>query len=306
MSAPQSRRSIPRTILRWALRSVASIFALIVVAVCVLYGLSARRAGRKFAVPEHALVVPNDSAGIARGRHVATIRGCVDCHGGNLAGRVVLDDPAVGRLVGPNLTTGSRGAALDARDWERAVRHGVRRDSTSLLIMPAHEFTGMADEDLSALVAYARSLPAVSVVQPSTRAGPVVRALHLMGSMVLLPAERIDHEMAHPVEVPAEPTARFGQYLAAGCTGCHGPSLAGGKIAGAPPDWKPAANITPVGIGHYTEADFLTALRTGKRPGGTPIDTLMPWRLTREMSDVELRAIYAYLKTVPAREYGMR
>jgi cytochrome c553 len=124
--------------------------------------------------------------------------------------------------------------------------------------------------------------------------------------MVLLPAERIDHNAMHPTQVAAEPTARFGQYLAAGCTGCHGPSLSGGKIPGAPPDWKPAANITPVGIGHYTEADFVTALRSGKRPGGTPIDTLMPWRLTREMSDVELRAIYAYLKTVPAREYGMR
>jgi hypothetical protein len=171
----------------------------------------------------------------------------------------VLDDPAVGRLVGPNLTSGGRGAELDARDWERAVRHGVRRDSTSLLIMPAHEFTGMADDDLSAIVAYARNLPAVRVVPPSTRAGPVVRALHLVG-----------------------------------------------KIPGAPPDWKPAANITPIGIGHYTEADFVNALRTGKRPGGTPIDTLMPWRLTKEMSDVELRAIYAYLKTVPAREYGMR
>lgn len=295
-----------RTIIRWSVRSLACLAGFVLLGACVMFGLSERRARHRFSVPEHSIAVPNDSATIARGQHVTTIRGCVDCHGGDLAGRVVLDDPAVGRLVGANLTRGGRGAELGVRDWERAVRHGVRPDSTSLLIMPAHEFTSMSDEDLAAIVAYARSLPAVRVVPPSTRAGPVVRALHLMGDFVLLPAEQIDHAKPHPSRVPIEPTARYGRYLAAGCTGCHGPNLSGGKIPGAPPDWRPAANITPTGIGHYTEADFIRALRTGRRPGGTAIDTLMPWRLTREMTDVELRAMYAYLQTVPAREYGIR
>jgi hypothetical protein len=84
------------------------------------------------------------------------------------------------------------------------------------------------------------------------------------------------------------------------------PGLSGGKIPGAPPDWKPAANITPAGIGHYSEAGFIGILRAGTRPDGSKIDSLMPWRLTKEMTDVELKAIYAYLKTVPAKEYGHR
>ena len=67
---------------------------------------------------------------------------------------------------------------------------------------------------------------------------------------------------------------------------------------------KPASNITPAGIGSWTEADFLRALREGVRPGGTPIDPAMPVRYTKEMTDVELRAVWAYLQTVPAKAYG--
>jgi mono/diheme cytochrome c family protein len=230
----------------------------------------------------------------------------VDCHGENLAGRVVLDDPAIGRLSGANLTRGRTGGTLTARDWERAVRHGARRDSTALIIMPAHEFTGISDDDLGSIAAYANSLPGVSVAPPPTRAGPVIRALALAGGVTLLPAEIIDHQKPHPSRVEAEPGPHYGAYLAAGCTGCHGPTLSGGKIPGAPPDWKPAANITPEGIGHYSEQSFMIALRTGKRPDGTAIDTLMPWRLTKQMTDVELRALYAYLRTVPPKPYGGR
>ena len=237
---------------------------------------------------------------------MATIRGCVDCHGDNLAGRVVLDDPAIGRLAGANLTGGRASGALTSRDWERAVRHGVRSDSTGLLIMPAHEFTGISDEDLGSVIAYAQSLPGVAATPPLTRAGPVIRALSVAGGVTLIPAEIIDHGKAHPARVETEPSARYGAYLAATCIGCHGPGLSGGKIPGAPPDWKPAANITPEGIGHYTEQSFMTALRSGRRPDGSPIDTLMPWRLTKHMTDVELRAVYAYLRTVPPKPFGGR
>jgi cytochrome c553 len=91
------------------------------------------------------------------------------------------------------------------------------------------------------------------------------------------------------------------------CTGCHGERFSGGPIPGAPPDWKPAANLTPTGLGHYTEADFVRALRDGVRPGGARIDPSMPVeRVTRHMNDVELAALWAYLRTVPPRPYGGR
>jgi hypothetical protein len=70
---------------------------------------------------------------------------------------------------------------------------------------------------------------------------------------------------------------------------------------------KPSANITPEGIGTWTEADFFKALREGMRPNGTAIDsTVMPIRLTREMTDQETKAIYMFLKTVPPKASGGR
>jgi cytochrome c553 len=235
---------------------------------------------------------------------LATVRGCVECHGDNLGGRVFIDVPPVGRLAGANLTRG-RAAPLTDADWERAVRHGVRRDGKPLLFMPSNEFAGMSDEDLAALMAYARSLPAVAAPLPPNRVGPVLRALTVAGQATVA-AEQVDHAKPHPARVAPAVTPEYGAYLAAGCTGCHGAGFGGGKIPGAPPDWKPAANLTPTGIGHYTEADFIRALRTGRRPGGAAIDSSMPWRLTREMTDVELRALYAYLRALPARPYGTR
>ncbi len=59
-------------------------------------------------------------------------------------------------------------------------------------------------------------------------------------------------------------------------------------------------------IGRYTEEDFFRALREGKRPAGTPLDSLMPYRFTRQMSDDEIRALYLYLRTVPPKPYGTR
>ena len=261
---------------------------------------------RKYTVPDHPITPRTDSAGLALGARLTKVRGCVDCHGANLAGDILIDDPMVGRLSTPNLTLGGRGAELEPRDWERAVRHAVRRDGSPLRIMPAHEFTTIADDDLGAIVGYIRSLPPVAKQQLAPRVGPIIRALFLAGQVQLLPAELIDHARPHAAHFDAAPTAKYGEYLAIGCTGCHGPTLSGGKIPGAPPEWKPAANITPEGIGRYSEDDFMRILRTGTRPDGSAVDSAMPWRLTKEMTDIELKAVFAYLKTVPAKAYGNR
>ena len=88
-----------------------------------------------------------------------------------------------------------------------------------------------------------------------------------------------------------------GQHLldTAGCRGCHQPDLTGG--GGPPPG---AANITPVGIGDWSDADFLKAVRTHVRPNGTKIADTMP-AAYGQMSDAELTAIHSYLKTLPAK-----
>jgi mono/diheme cytochrome c family protein len=293
--------------LRWLGRVVATLLVLVVVAVGTVYGVSERRLRSSFTVPDHALAINTDSATIAHGEHVATVRGCVECHGAGLGGATVLDQPIIGRMAGPNLTLGGRGAELEPRDWERAVRHGVRRDGKPLVFMPSTEFAVLTDDDLSAVIAYARSVQPVRQVAPSTYAGPLLRTMFVAGQVNVLAAEEVKHDRPHETRLVAEPTVAYGKYLASGCTGCHGDGFSGGKIPGAPPEWGPAANITPAGIGKWTAADFATAMRTARRPDGTMIDSsLMPIRLLKKMDDVELAALYAYLGTVPAKAYGNR
>jgi hypothetical protein len=74
-------------------------------------------------------------------------------------------------------------------------------------------------------------------------------------------------------------------------------------VAG-PPGLPPASNLTTAGIGNWTEADFVRALREGTRPDGTVINEFMPWKAFRGMTDAELHAIWLYLRSVPARAFG--
>lgn len=308
-SAPafEKPRTTSRAVVRWLGRVVIALLAVLFVAGASIFGLSERRFRARFSVPEHSIAVSEDAASVVRGEHVATVRGCVECHGAGFSGNTVVDQPIIGRLAGPNLTLGGRGADLTPRDWERAVRHGVRRDGKPLLFMPAAEFTTLTDEDLASIIAYARSVPNVKQPAPSSYAGPLLRTMYVAGKVDLLSAETVKHARLHEKRVVAEPTATYGKYMASGCTGCHGDGFSGGKIPGAPPEWGPAANITPAGIGRWSEADFARALRTGRRPDGSAIDsTVMPIRLLRQMDDVEIAALYAYLRTIPAREYGNR
>lgn len=298
--------TIRTAIKRWTARILGGLALTLVIVIAAVYALSERRMRRHFEVPSHAITVSSDSAAVARGEHLALARGCVACHGENVRGHVEIDNFMLGRLAGPNLTRGGRGKELTDADWERAVRHGIRRDGTPLFIMPALEHTGISDEDLAAIVAYARSLEPAPNTPPKSRAGPLIRALFVAGAVPMLSAEEIDHAKSHPTRVAQEPTAAYGAYLAPMCAGCHGPNLSGGKIPGGPPEWKPAANITPGGIGHYTEADFIRALREGKRPDGSTIDPQMPWQMLGKMNDVELRALYAYLHSLQPRLYGNR
>ena len=75
--------------------------------------------------------------------------------------------------------------------------------------------------------------------------------------------------------------------------------------AEGPPGSLPAANITPEGLKTYDEAKFFLALREGIRPSGVPINPeFMPWKLTKLMTDDEIRAVWKYLQTVPPKPYG--
>lgn len=241
---------------------------------------------------------------IERGKHLVAARyACMECHGKNFGGGVMIDAFPIGTMLGPNITTGTGSRTLEytANDWDRIVRHGIRRDGVPA-VMPSEDFVRMSDQELSDIVAYIRSMPAVNnaVAEPSL--GPLGKVLVATGQM-RASATMIDHTAVHrAAPPPTEATAEFGQHLTGVCIGCHRPDFSGGPIAGGDPSWAPARNLTPApgALQGWTYENFLAAMREGKRPDGTdlkaPMNLMIPYG--RAMTDTELQATWMFLQTL--------
>ncbi|MBV9598692.1 MAG: c-type cytochrome [Chloroflexi bacterium] len=172
--------------------------------------------------------------------------------------------------------------------------------------MPTDDYNHLSDADLGALIAFLKSLPATPASLPASQIRPLGRVLFVVGEFDLLPGENINRSAPRPAAASVDLTPAYGQYLTtiAGCAGCHGPGLSGGAVPGAPRGARAAANLTNSGLGDWTQADFLRAMRSGRRPDGSGIDLSMPWPYYAQMTDLELEAIWQYLGVVPGRATG--
>ena len=243
---------------------------------------------------------------VERGRHLVSARYvCSECHGADFGGGVMIDDPAMGRLLGPNLTMGEGSVTRDftPADWDRIVRHGVRKDG-GLSPMPSEDFQLMSDQELSDIVAFLRSQPPVDNEVPPVRLGPLGRVLIAAGKLPVSAMLIADHTGAHrPLPPVAEVSPEFGRHLAGVCTGCHGADFSGGPIPGGDPSWVPARNLTPdpTGLADWDYDDFVRALQGGMRPDGTPLMEPMTFMTpyAQSMTDTELEAIWTYLRSIP-------
>ncbi len=293
-----------RRALKWMGMSAGGLVVLIVVALAAVYALSSRAMARTYAIAPAALAVPSDSASIQRGRHLAVaINQCANCHGDNLAGKPFVDNPLMGRIYSSNLTRGNGGigGSYTDADFVRAIRHGVGRDNRALLAMPADAFFHMNDADLASVIAYVKSVAPVDAVVPEKRVGALARALYLATDFPLVPAEAVPHDDPRASPVPAGATTEYGGYLATigGCKSCHLPDLNGG----VPVEGNViTANLTPTGLGKWTESDFRKAMRTGIRPDGRVLSAAMPWPYMRQMTDEELGALWLYLRSLPPKD----
>lgn len=292
--------------LRLARVVLVGLLSVMVLAIASVYGLSSARMNKTYTFVDTPLTIPNDAASIEHGRHLAVaIAKCADCHTTDFGGGQVFDAPPA-RLVAPNLTRGAGGigARFSDADWVRVIRHGVGPNGKPLLFMPSQVFASLSASDLADIIAYVKSVPPVDRQLPPSAVKPLGRLLLLAGQFPLLPAEVIDHRAPPPIAPPPGITTAYGRYLVAtgGCMHCHGENLSGGPIVGAPPNTPPAANLTPGGeLAGWSDADIVRALRDGIRPGGAPLNPLMPWRSTRLMTDDEIAAVIRYLRSVPAQ-----
>lgn len=259
------------------------------------YGLTRRMADR----PVMPLQVrPAPGLG-ERGRHLALLS-CVGCHSANdsipLAGGDINflhmpGSPALGELVGPNLTPGGNVARYTDAELGRAIREGLDHDGRPMLAMPSNDFRGLSDRDLAALIAFLRGQPAIERAAPARRLAPL--AYLLLGAHAL--ETSLQRVVAQPVPaIPEGATPAYGEYLTAylGCADCHGTDFRGGRNPIAPrgPDLRPI-------VAHAPQETFRRALTEGVGADGRALNPmLMPWPVFHRLSEFEVAAVYQFLR----------
>ncbi|MCB1137740.1 MAG: c-type cytochrome [Leptospiraceae bacterium] len=266
----------------------------------------------------------NSAESVERGRYLANhVAVCVDCHsvrdwshysgpivpGTEGRGGEVFDQKLgfPGRFIAKNITSAALKEWNDA-ELARAITSGVSRNGDPFFpVMPYPSYSRMTARDLSAIVAYLRTLaPVDHPVEASRPDFPMNLILRTIPSA---------HE---PMQYDASDPVQYGKYLVTigGCADCHTPQEKGSRIEGMYlaggfdfplPDGSvvSSANITPdpeTGIGNWDERTFVERFKSYSGPvpevATGEKNTYMPWTMYAGMEEDDLRAIYAYLKTV--------
>ncbi len=167
--------------------------------------------------------------------------------------------------------------------------------------MPSEVYSPLTNEDMGAIIAYLKSLPPVKNDLPDHNIKPLARVLTAFNKFPLLPAEKIDHTRQSVKSLKPEISAAYGQYVAVTCSGCHRENFKGG--ASMEPGSPPVPDITKTGnIGKWNEAQFSQTLRTGVTPAGKKMNPkFMPWTMTKEFTDIEMKSVYLFLKSLPVK-----
>jgi mono/diheme cytochrome c family protein len=271
---------------------------------------------------------------LARGEYLFNhVAACADCHSkrdftqyggpvvpGTVGGGGFLFDEKLGlpgKIYGRNITPDNEtgiGTWTDD-DILKAVTHGISKNGDTLFpLMPYPNFNRMAKSDLLSIIAYLRTLkPIRNKIEPRQLMVPMAMAY---------PGPMLQPSVDSNRLPPASDKVAYGAYLAsmADCGTCHSPltqhgpdmskMFAGGYTFDMGTFKVTSANITPdsaTGIGSWTEAQFLekfTKYREEKNYNFNPgkENTIMPKILFAGMTDDDLKAIHAYLRTVkPAK-----
>jgi mono/diheme cytochrome c family protein len=276
--------------IRWIGLGLLWVFALLVAAVGGIYIRSELILRRSYDEPLVDIPIPTDSASLAEGQRLATLRGCSGgCHGSQIEGHVFVDQPLVGRVVAPSLSVAVR--EYSTAELVRIIRRGVRPNGRSVLAMPAGSFSLLEDGDLGRIVAYLRSVPPAPGLVRNRRIGPLGRLAFALGQIHPAAEEvRYAASLSPGFPHPGDSTAR-GAYLARTiCSECHGVDLRGGTPGDEPaPDLRIAAG--------YTLEQFTHLLRTGEALGGRQLQLMgeMCQRRFIHFTDEEIRALHGFL-----------
>jgi mono/diheme cytochrome c family protein len=267
---------------------------------------------------------------LARGEYLAvTVAGCIDCHSkrdfnkfsgpvvpGTEGGGGMLFDEKIGlpgKIYAKNITPDNETGIGTWSDDDiiKAMTQGINKNGDTLFpIMPYPHLNRMAKDDVQAIIAYLRTLkPIRNKVQPRQLMIPIATAY---------PGPILQPSIDANVRPPESDKVKYGEYLVimADCGTCHspltphGPDMSRMFAGGYPFDLGTfkvtSPNITPdtaTGIGSWNEAQFLQKFTQYKEeksynfnPGKD--NTIMPVSLLAHMKEDDLKAIYAYLRSV--------
>ena len=159
-------------LLRWAAYGLASVFGLILIAAAAVWLISSHKLTSKAEARPERLAQPT-AAQLADGERQTRVLGCYSCHGEGLRGNKMFDEPNVGTIWAPNLTH----VAARATDEQlaRAIRQGIGVDGRTLFIMESEAYQHLNDQEVAALIARIRALPAGGGDTPPNSYGPSSR-----------------------------------------------------------------------------------------------------------------------------------
>lgn len=281
----------------------------------IVFGLAAAFWGLGLApAPAQAPAAPDDSALVARGEYLARAADCMPCHTGDknkpFAGGLGLNTP-FGTIYSVNITsdaaTGIGSWTFD--DFRRALHDGIRKDGAYLYpAMPFDAYTGITEDDLKALWAYVRRIPAVDAPNPENGLSfPFNIRLGMLAWRELF----FQPATFKPTPGKSDEWNR-GAYLVEAlghCSDCHSPRNVMGAIkgkaafTGAEVDGFYAPDIASGALGKTWRKDMLIQfLKTGTAPQKTVVFGPMAEVVHDSLSyltDADLAAMATYLLESP-------
>ncbi|MDR5880706.1 cytochrome c [Caballeronia sp. LZ032] len=281
---------------------------------------SAPRVETKVAQPQAQAASDADRALIEKGRYLAAAADCVACHtakgGKPFAGGLGIDSP-IGRIYSTNITPDKQTGIGDysVEDFDNAVRHGVAKNGSSLYpAMPYVSYAKVKPSDVKALYAY--FMQGVQPVNQANRAEDIVWPLSMRWPLRFWRMAFAPDAIADDTPLPADTVAR-GRYLVEGlahCSACHTPRGVGLQekaltddghtfLSGGVIDGYLAKNLRgdkKDGLGSWSDADIVAFLKSGRTAHTAAFGGMaeVVENSTQHMSDADLGAIAAYLKTL--------
>ena len=294
-----------KRVLKWIGIGLGSLIGLVLLVVLALFFIGNARLNKTYDFPPSNITLPTDEVSLAFGKHRAEVL-CESCHGADLSGiENWFSAGPLGTIDSANLTAGEGGFGREAtsvEDYVRAIRHGINPEGKPIFMPAVVSTANLSDEDLAAIIAYVKSVSPVDHVTHGQNFTPLAKIMLAAGMLGKLPVESVSH--ATQVSAPARGVSKeYGEYMVNtnDCRVCHGPKLNGAPFPD-PTIKKISPNLTPGGdLSAWTEAQFITTLRTGVTPHGHNLDNeFMPWKDYSKFSDDELKAIWLYLQSIPA------